>query len=181
MQKKLRQLGYLAIGIFVLLLFISFLLPSTMEVERTQRIEAPTSVVFQQIYDLRNWEHWAPWRKMDPTMQVTYSNPPTGNGAFFVWDSDRKRVGSGKLTLVETVPQRRIIASFDYEKWKGGDMVFVLESVGENETDLTWSATNEIGMNPFTKYYVLLSFKSEAKRMFSKGLKDLKTYCEAAN
>ena len=180
MKKRLRQAAYIAIGVFVLALLTSLLLPTTMEVEESQRIDAPVALVFQQVNDLRNWENWAPWRKADPDMEISYSNPPAGKNAYFVWRSDRKRVGSGKMTLMDVVPQKRIEGVFSYDDWNGGTMRFTFEALGESVTEITWQATNEVGMNPFTKYAVLFSFKREARHMFKRGLDDLRQYCEDA-
>ncbi len=180
MKKRLRQAAYITIGVVVLILLSSLLLPTTMEVEQSQRIDAPVALVFQQVNDLRNWDHWAPWRKEVPGMELSYSNPPAGKDAYFVWRSDRKRVGNGKMTVTEVVPQKRIEGVFSYDDWKGGTMRFTFEALGDDKTQVTCKATNEIGMNPFTKYAVLISFKREANHMFRRGLDDLRQYCEDA-
>ena len=87
-------------GLFLLaLILISFLFPSTIKVSRSIEVNAPMDRVFDQVNDLRNWEKWSPWKRMDPTMVMTFSNPPVGQNAFYKWESQDKRMGTGTLTL----------------------------------------------------------------------------------
>ncbi len=178
MKKGLQKAAYIAIGIFLLAMLSTLLMPNSMEIDASETIDAPVQVVYQQVYDLRNWDNWAPWRMQQTDMEISYSNPPSGKGAFFVWSSNRKRVGNGKMTITRTVPNRQLDAAFAYDDWHDGTMSFTFESVRDNRTKVLWSATNEIGMNPFTKYAAMLSFKPEARRMFRKGLDNLKNHSE---
>lgn len=42
--------------------------------------------VFALIEDLRAWNAWSPWEKLDPTMKKTYGGPTSGRGpAQFFW------------------------------------------------------------------------------------------------
>jgi hypothetical protein len=40
-------------------------------------------VAFAQVNDLRNWEAWSPWAKLDPAAKQTYAGPTAGVGASF--------------------------------------------------------------------------------------------------
>ena len=91
------------IGLIVILLVIGFMLPSKVHVEQTVVIDAPIDRVYSQVYDLRNWEKWSPYKKMDPLMELSYSNPAFGQGAFYVWDSEVPELGKGKLTIAEAI------------------------------------------------------------------------------
>ncbi|MEP6793643.1 MAG: SRPBCC family protein, partial [Saprospiraceae bacterium] len=61
-KKSLLWLGFL---ILALILF-SLLLPKEVTISRSITVSAPIDRVFDQVNDLRNWEKWSPWKRMDP-------------------------------------------------------------------------------------------------------------------
>ena len=40
-------------------------------------VKSPPDAVYNQINDLKNWNNWMPWNKMDRNMQVTWGGGPT--------------------------------------------------------------------------------------------------------
>jgi uncharacterized protein YndB with AHSA1/START domain len=177
MKKFLKKLGWYALGSLALILLISFFLPSTYIVERSVRIDAPVSVVFAQVNELHNWVEWSPWYKLDPVMEVSYSNPHSGQSAFFKWRSDHKEVGNGQLTLTEVVPGEKIVTFMELEKRRDESSTFTFEQE-KSGTRLTWSMENKIGFNPLMKYGAYFQ-KRALKKMFDQGLSNIKEIAES--
>lgn len=176
MKKFLKKVG-LWIGLFLLgLILISFLLPSVIKVERSIIVNAPIDRVFEQVNDLHNWEKWAPWKRMDPTMVMTYSNPPVGQNAFYKWESQNKRIGKGTLTLSNVITNEEIVTAMDFGGRDSGTSRFLFTHKGDN-IEVTWSMNEDVGMLPWNKYYGLM-MRSELKKQFDFGLKALKFYAE---
>lgn len=176
MKKFLKKLGWYALGFLGLVLLISFFLPSTYTVERSVQIDAPVPVVFEQVNDLYNWEDWSPWLKLDPVMEISYSNPHFGENAFYKWRSDDKRLGNGRMTLTEVVPNERIVSFMDFEKWEDGSATFTFKQE-KSGTRVAWSMENKVGFNPLMKYGAL--FQNNAlKKMFDQGLENIKRIAE---
>lgn len=176
MKKFLKKLGYSLLGLIVILLAISFLLPSQQRIESTVKINAPIQMVFEQVNDLRNWERWSPWKKMDPMMEMSYSNPPAGKGAFYNWKSSNPRLGNGKMILTEVIPNKKIVTALDFEKWHDASAEFIFEEE-KNTVKVTWSMVHDIGSNPFNKYAALFQ-KGAMRKMFDQGLTTIKINSE---
>jgi hypothetical protein len=63
----------------VALLAVALVLqPDRFTVTRSAIIDAPPNVVFRQINELRNWEAWSPWAKLDPQARTSYDGPAAG-------------------------------------------------------------------------------------------------------
>jgi hypothetical protein len=176
MNKMLKKIGLWA-GLFLLgLILISFLLPSEVHVKRSIEIKASMEHVFDQVVDLRNWEKWDPWKRMDPTMVITFSNPPLGEGSFYKWESQNKQLGSGTLTLKRVVQFEEIQTAIEFDKRGTGSTLFQFHHKGDNVV-VDWSMDVEVGMMPWSKYMGLM-MRSELKKQFDKGLEGLKFYAE---
>lgn len=176
MKRMLKKAGYSLLGLIAILLAISFLLPSRQRIESSVRINAPIQLVFEQVNDLRNWERWSPWKKMDPMMEMSYSNPAAGKGAFYNWKSTNPRLGNGKLILTEVIPNKKIVTALDFEKWDDGSAEFTFTQE-KNEVKVTWSMIHHIGGNPVKKYAALMQ-KSVMRKMFEQGLTTIKANSE---
>lgn len=176
MKKLIKKIGLWA-GIFLLaLILISFLLPSEVHVKRSVEIKSSMEHVFDQVIDLRNWEKWDPWKRMDPSMVITFSNPPLGEGSFYKWESKNKQLGSGTLKLQRVIQFEEIETAIDFDGRGTGSTLFQFSHKGDKVV-VDWSMDIDVGMMPWNKYKGLL-IKSELKKQFDKGLHGLKFYAE---
>lgn len=139
-------------------------------------MDAPIDRVFEQVNDLRNWEKWSPWKRMDPMMEMTFSNPPIGEGAFYKWVSQDKHLGSGTMTLAKVVNNEEIVTALHNEKWGDASSTFLFGHKGKG-VEVTWKMTNDVGVMPWSKYFGI-AMKSEMKKQFDKGLAGIKFYAE---
>lgn len=161
----------LIVGIIIgLLLVVSIFLPSQYHIKRSATINAPPDSVFAQIANLKNWPAWSYWHSSDPNTTTTFSPNTTGPGATMEWKS--KQHGNGKLVLKSTLPPKQAV----YEIMLG-DTDFV--STGEfiltptaNGTNIEWTMTGDVGMNPLYKYGVLF-MDGLVGPDFEKGLTNL--------
>lgn len=176
MKKLLKKIG-LWVGLFLLaLILISFLLPSEVKVKRSIEVSAPIDRVFEQVSDLRNWEKWDPWKRMDPTMIITFSNPPVGEKAFYKWESQNKKMGKGTMTLSRVLTNEEIHTTVNFEDGDNVGTKFRFAHKGDN-IEVTWSMEYNVGMMPWSKYMGFM-MRGEMKKQFDKGLNGLKFYAE---
>jgi uncharacterized protein YndB with AHSA1/START domain len=171
-KKSLLWLGFL---ILALILF-SLLLPKEFTVSRSITVNAPIDRVFDQVNDLRNWEKWSPWKRMDPMMEMTYSNPPVGQNAFYKWVSKDKHLGTGTCTLAKVTNNEEIVTALHSDDWGDSNATFSFSHKG-NEIQITWKMTNTVGSMPWAKYFSL-PMKSMLKKQFDQGLEGIKFYAE---
>jgi uncharacterized protein YndB with AHSA1/START domain len=176
MKRFLRKLAlWTGLAILVVIL-ISFLFPATMKVSRSVTVNAPVDRVFDMINDLRNWEKWSPWNRMDPSMVMTYSNPPVGQNAFYKWESQDKHMGNGTLTLTKVTPFEEIVTAIAMGKSSRSQATFTFTHKNDAVV-LTWSMETRIGSMPWSRYIALM-MKGVLKKQFDDGLKAIKFYSE---
>ena len=86
--------------IIVVFVVVVAMQPADYKVERTASFSAAPAVVFDQINDLRKWDAWSPWAKLDPGMAISIAMPTARQWIVFLMTSsnnetwahrDRKR------------------------------------------------------------------------------------------
>src|SRR5262245_8304270 len=99
-MKTKRMLFNILVGpvvvIFVFVIIVASR-PANFRVARSLAIAAPPDAVFPHVNDLKKWEAWNPWGKIDPNMKLTYAGPASGVGASYSWAGNNE-VGEGRST-----------------------------------------------------------------------------------
>ena len=173
---KIVQWTLAVIGILALLIVgAGFFLPSKFEVARSAVINAPAEKVYDLIADPRHWTKWSVWNKRDPSMDVSYSGPPFGQGARWSWKS--KSEGTGTMEFVRVEPNRRVQYTLlfpEYNMKSGG--AFTLDPAGTS-TKVTWTNAGDVGPNPL-KHYLAAAMDRMVGPDFEGGLANLKALAE---
>ncbi len=124
--------GFLIVILCLALAFIVAVLiqPDRFIVTRSAIIDAPPEVVFRQINNLRNWESWSPWAKLDPGAAREFDGPAAGPGASFNWSGNNK-IGAGRMSIVDARPNQRVDIKLDMTKpiAASNDAMFTLTPV----------------------------------------------------
>ncbi len=175
-----------------LLALAVYLQPSGFVVRREAVIDAPTRQVFAAINDLRNWESWSPWAKLDPNAKTHYDGPAAGPGAAFEWSGD-KRIGAGRMTIVDSQPGERVDLRLDMRKPFVGanDVTFLLSPEGDvtqgrwfaralgfagdsapRRTHVVWSMSGNAGLAS-RAMNIFMSRDKMIGAQFEKGLQNL--------
>jgi hypothetical protein len=176
----MRFLKRLAIGLVLLLgafLLVVWSQPDDYRLTRQTVIEAPATKVFEQVNDLRKWDDWSPWAKLDPNARVTFSGPQSGVGASFRWDGNDK-VGAGTMVITESKPVTRVATRTDFTRPFAGSSHsdFVFSDKG-GHTNVIWTMT---GTQSFIGKMICL-FTPMEKMLgpdFEKGLAALRDLAE---
>jgi len=177
---QMRFAKRLLIGIVLLaamFIVVVALQPDDYRLTRQTRIAAPAATVFEQVNDLKKWENWSPWAKLDPNAKVTFSGPQAGPGASFRWDGNDK-VGAGTMTITESKPNLRVATRTDFVKPFAGtsNSDFVFSEAG-GQTNVIWTMT---GRQNFVGKVICLFMSMETMLgpEFERGLAQLKQAAE---
>jgi uncharacterized protein YndB with AHSA1/START domain len=153
--------------------------PAEYRVVRSATLGAPPQDVFTQVNNLRLWEAWSPWAKLDPAMTKSYEGPAEGRGATHKW-SGNKHVGEGKVTITESQPPERIRMKLEFIKpFKcQNDVEFTFTPVND-QTLVTWSM---MGHNNFMAKAMglIMNMDKMVGGDFEKGLAAMKSVVEGA-
>ena len=175
----------LKIVLMVLLIAIAGVLalaatrPDHYHVERSATIGAAPAVVFAQVNDLRRWDDWSPWAKLDPAMKLTYTGPESGKDASYAWAGNDK-VGEGRMTITESEPDAHVGLRLEFIKpWtETCQSDFALASTGD-ATNVTWGID---GTHTYVSkiFCVFMDMDKMIGTDFEKGLAQLKTAAEGS-
>jgi len=153
------------------------MLPSDYRIERSLKIDGKPDQVFAQVNDLRKFNEWSPWAKLDPNSKAEFSGAEQGEGAAFSW-AGNSEVGKGKMTIIESSPDERIAMKMDFKEpmEDTATVEFLFKPDGES-TDVTWAI---FGQDSFMEkaICVFLDRDKMVGDMFNKGLANLKASVE---
>jgi len=166
------------VGAIAVVLGLAATKPDTFRVERSIRIAAPPSKVFESIDDFRRWTAWSPWEKLDPELKRTYGEKAAGVGATYAWEGNKK-VGSGRMEITESSPATKIAIKLDFvAPFEAHDTAeFTIVPDGD-ASRVTWAmfGPNRFGNKVMT---VFVSMDSLVGKDFETGLANMKTTVEA--
>jgi effector-binding domain-containing protein len=149
-MKTLLSIVKILFGVILLILVITFFLPSKVHVERTGIVKSSPETAFQLINNLQDWTQWSPWHRLDPNMKITYGPSKEGKGSYYEWTSEHDQVGNGKMTIAETKPVEYIKTEMNFMENGVATGEFFLRPV-EGGTEVKWTMDSDMGMNPIGK------------------------------
>lgn len=153
--------------------------PNEMNIDRTTTIAAAPRAVFDQVNDLRKWDNWSPWAKLDPAAKMSFEGSPAGQGAVLKWSGNDK-VGEGKMTVTESRPGDLVKIKVDFIKPFEGSNVseFSFKPDGKS-TAVTWSMSGR-NDNFFAKAFCLvMNMQKTLGGEMEKGLAQMKSVVES--
>lgn len=175
-MKTLKKIVLAVLLIPIVLVLVSFFLPSSYRVERSATIRAKPEAIFAQINTVKRWTEWTAWTTNKyPDMTMAFSGPEAGVGANYSWAG--KSTGQGSLTLTQSEPGKGIGYNLNFENGKylskGG---ITLAASGDSVT-VTWFNGGDLGWNPISRIFGLLMDKMMGPD-FEEGLRSLQRAVE---
>ena len=165
-MKLLKKILIGLLIFIVLLLVLAYFLPRKMEVNVTEKVDAPAKFAYNLLNDFKNQTKWDPWSERDSTMTYAYGEKTLGEGAYMDFKSDS--FGEGRTTRTTTTKNSNIVLTTTSEENGGAYMTydFVASKDGKS-SDLTWGFNTEMG---WPKNLMSIFFKSSMKKDMKKGI-----------
>jgi uncharacterized protein YndB with AHSA1/START domain len=167
-----------AAAVAALLAYAAFR-PDTFRLSRSATIAAPPDKVFALINDLRQFNTWNPFAKMDPQSVITYDAVTAGVGGAYSWQGEKS--GAGRMQIAESVPAQRVSATLDFSKpFEAHNMVdFTVKAQGDKASTVTWTMR---GPMPYLNRLMTIFFDMDKTvgKDFEAGLANLKALAERA-
>jgi uncharacterized protein YndB with AHSA1/START domain len=164
--------------LLVVLVIVIATRPGEFRVSRSATIAAAPEVVFPHVNELRKWDTWSPWAKLDPNAKNSFDGPSAGQGASMSWAGNNE-VGEGKMTITESRPNELVRFKLEFYKPMAGtsEAEFTFKPEGGG-TRVTWTMT---GKNDFIGKAVCLVMNMDQMigGQFEKGLAGMKAVAEA--
>lgn len=171
-------LAMAVVGLLVVALLISFLLPSSFVVTRSVVIDAPPAAIHPYVHNLSQWPEWTAWNtEAYPELKYSYEGPEAGKGAIQEWTEPN--MGGGRLEITDSSEQEGIDFKLQFEQSPEpliGSITY--ESSEQGGTRVTWISRGDLGPNPVARYFGLM-MDSMIGADYEAGLRKLKILVEA--
>ncbi len=151
--------------------------PDEFTVSRSILVSVPPERVCSHVNELRKWEDWSPWAKLDPQAKSTFDGPAAGEGAAMSWDGNKK-VGAGQMTIVASRPSDLVRIRLEFLRpFQATNMAEFRFRSEEAQTDVTWSMSGKNNLF-FKAFSLFMNCDDMVGRDFEKGLASLKAVAE---
>ena len=166
----------IVIGAIVLLvLLIGFTSPRFARMNRSIDINAPADQVWPYLQMFV--DHWSPWTEKDPSAAHEYNDIAEGEGAFYSWKGEPKKVGEGSMKIIESETNKHI-KTLLYFKGRGNAYAGWHITEKGNGVSVKWDFESDNGMNPIGRIFGRFMDKFLGPD-YQNGLEKLKKVVEA--
>lgn len=152
--------------------------PNDFRYEKSAAMNATPAAIHAVVNDLRQWNNWSPWAKLDPNCKNTIEGSGIGVGSKFSWDGDKK-VGAGEMTVLESRSDELVRMRLEFFRpFKGVNTVDFAFKPQDDQTLVTWAM---YGPNTLPGKIMSLFINCEKMmdKSFAEGLANLKSIVEA--
>ena len=146
------------------------------QIEETTTVNAPITVVFNEVNNFKNWQDWRPWIDDTDDLIISYSDTTSGEGATYSWKSEK--MGDGSITTIKSLPDSSIEQELTFNSKYGttqSDVYWKFDKVEEG-TKVTWGMQGKQSfMEKLAFAFMDSSYTQMMRPMFAEGLKKLNT------
>ncbi|WP_443939784.1 SRPBCC family protein [Pedobacter sp. MW01-1-1] len=176
-MKFLKILLGIIVALAVIIIIGSFFMPNTYSVSRSISINAPDSVVYQNIGDFNQFTKWDAWTKMEPSAKMTNTGTPMQPNHTHAWEGEK--MGSGQMKIIKVEPYKEIDIELKFIKpfESIADTKFTIEPEPSG-SKVTWTMSGKNNM--ISKWMCLFMGGMDGMigKDFESGLQGLKELSE---
>lgn len=179
MKKALKIIGFLILGIILLVLVTALFVKKEYSVERNVSINKPNQVVFNYTKYLKNQNNFSVWARIDPNMKVDFRGTDGTVGFVSAWDSPVKQAGAGEQEILKISENERIDYEIRFLKpMKSTDNAYLQFSpVNDSVTTVKWGFYGKMKY-PMNLTLLLMDMDAILGKDLEGGLTNLKTLLE---
>ena len=128
------------VGIIVLFLLIAAVSKKDYLIVRTIRINAQKNTVFDYIKMLKNQDYYSKSVMTDPAMKKEFTGTDGNLGFIYGWNGNKK-AGEGEQEIKRIVEGKSMLSEVRFVRPFAGlsNLELCTTSLGENETEVSWS------------------------------------------
>ena len=176
-MKILKTILVVIVVIVAIAAIIGMFMSPNVHIERTMEMKAAPDAVYSQVNDLKKWDNWMPWNKLDPNWERTWGEKTEGEGASYSWKSEKNDVGHGSITITKSVPNEMVETNLHFEGQGDATGTYKIEKTDAG-SKFTWGMNMNMGSNPFKRLMGSMMDKMMAP-WFDKGMVSLDSAASA--
>lgn len=181
-MKAFKYILFLVLMIVIAVAIYIAVQPNSYEVERSKTMNAPISVVYNNVIDFKNWESWNSWVEEDSTIAISLSEKTKGIGGSYTW---KEKDGTGSMETIDTEKNKYIAQIMKFDEFPSANVYWTFSSNEDSTTTVTWRISGEKLPFYFKAYATLTGgMDNEIGPYYKRGLelleeeilKDMKRY-----
>ena len=98
-MKYLRLFFFFILSFILIVVVFSWIAPVKQSIDKSIVIQAPATVVFEQVARLENFNQWSAWNQHDSTVKLEYTGTDGTIGASSHWNGDPQISGEGRIEI----------------------------------------------------------------------------------
>ena len=180
-MKFLKLFFFFLLTVLAVTIVLSLLMPTKQKIERSVTINAPASVIYQQLIKLENFNTYSVWSQWDSSAKYTMTGTDGTVGASTSWTGDPEISGDGKIEIVLLEENKTIKHKLSFTKPKEGnaESAFTLKETNA-ATTVTWNF-DLATPRPWNIFNLFSSLDKKMGNDFEESLATLKTAIEKIN
>lgn len=179
-MKIFRLLFFFVLALILTTGLLSLLMATSQKLKRSVTINAPATVIFEQVKQLNNFHRFSVWGAQDSSIQYTLSGTDGTAGVSIAWKGNPEISGEGKIELTSVTAPHTVAHTIQFSKPKKGkaSSVFSIIETDKNNTTVTWYF-ELFTPRPQNIFNLFFDLDKEMGKDFETGLTALKLYIEA--
>jgi len=149
-MKILKTILIVLVALVAIAAIVGMFMSADVHVERSMEMKSAPDAVYSQVNDLKKWDNWMPWNKLDPNWQRTWGEKTEGEGASYSWNSEKSEVGHGSITITKSVPNEAVETNLHFEGQGDATGTYKIEKTDAG-SKFTWGMDMNMGANPFKR------------------------------
>ncbi len=180
-MRFLKPLFFFLLAVMTVTAALSMLMATSQKLERSITINAPASVVYNELTRLENFNKYSVWSRNDTMAKYVLTGTDGTVGATSSWSGHPAISGEGKIEIASLEKNKRITHQLIFTKPRTGkaESIFTLNE-NNGVTTVTWDfklATPR----PWNIFNLIYSLDKKMGKDFEEGLSLMKKAIEAMN
>ena len=179
MKKIVKIIGYIILGLIILVLLTALFVKKEYSVERDISLNNPKQVVYDYVKYLKNQNNFSVWSKIDPAMKQEFRGTDGTVGFVSAWDSENKQAGKGEQEIIRIAEGEKIDYELRFlEPMKSTDNAYItFKSVNDTVTNVKWGFFGKIKY-PMNLMLLFMDMDTMLGKDLEGGLNNLKGILE---
>ena len=139
-MKYIKYLLFLLLIAIIAIAIYVAVQPNDYTVTRSKTIQAPVSLIYNEVNDFKNWEDWNAWIEEKPEMIITYPDQTKGVNGTYSWTDNEE---TGTMTITDNNPNKSITQVMQFGAYPSADVVWDFTPNPDGSTDVKWTITGK--------------------------------------
>ncbi|NCU03178.1 MAG: hypothetical protein GXC73_04255 [Chitinophagaceae bacterium] len=176
-MRLIKMFLFVLVGLFAVITIIGLFIPSSVKISRGVIINADSSLVYNNLKDVKNWSAWMPWVTTDSGALVQLSQVTDQPGSFFRWKG--VKVNSSGTITVQAHEQNQLKLLYELQDMNKAEGGFRIRKTGTGNhvTEVLWFMEYKLKWYPWERFYGIFA-DHIIGAAFEKGLEQLKAHIE---